>query len=37
MLERLTASLADVPAATPFVGPDQAALEAMLGSPTPVG
>ncbi|MDA8219722.1 MAG: hypothetical protein M0Z94_19155 [Dehalococcoidales bacterium] len=28
--ERLLATLADVPAAVPFVGPDQAALEQML-------
>jgi flavorubredoxin len=30
MTERLLASLASAPAAGPFVGPDQAALEAML-------
>lgn len=32
MVDRLVASLADAPAATPFVGPDQQALEAMLAS-----
>jgi flavorubredoxin len=30
MFDRLTANLEAVPAATPFVGPDQSALEAML-------
>jgi hypothetical protein len=30
MTDRLLATLADVPAARPFVGPDQAALEQML-------
>ena len=30
MTERLLTSLADVPSAQPFVGPDQAALEQML-------
>jgi len=30
MFDRLTASLLAAPDATPFLGPDQAALEAML-------
>ena len=34
MTERLLASLEAVPSATPFVGPDQAALEQMLGQMT---
>ena len=31
MTEQLLAALAAVPGAAPFVGPDQAALERMLG------
>ena len=34
MLDQLLASLSDVPGATPFVGPDQAALEQMLAEVT---
>jgi hypothetical protein len=34
LLERLLSSLAAVPAAPPFVGPDQAALEQMLAAMT---
>jgi flavorubredoxin len=37
MTERLLASLAAAPAAQPFVGPDQAALEQMLKQMTEVG
>ena len=33
-LDRLLRSLETVPAASPFVGPDQAALEQMLGAMT---
>jgi flavorubredoxin len=36
MTDRLLASLADAPAAQPFVGPDQAALEQMLKAMTEV-
>jgi flavorubredoxin len=36
MTDRLLASLADAPAAQPFVGPDQAALEGMLKAMTEV-
>jgi flavorubredoxin len=36
MTERLLSTLADVPAAQPFVGPDQAALEEMLKAMTEV-
>jgi hypothetical protein len=32
MTDRLISAVAAAPGATPFVGPDQAALEAMLAS-----
>jgi len=37
MIERLLASLEAAPAAQPFIGPDQAALEQMLASMTAGG